>query len=856
MGTYFKSEYQQYYDTLGDAYGLKTSSNNMSATCEALKTELQGVYALFSELSGDYSSSLLESFQGLNDVIAATVEKVDNDLPKAVDAMSTLHDDLTDLKPKDEDYDDKKDELDGYGGEPTQYKYNEDGTKYTNPSYTSYKELEAALKELAEKCEKLVKDSDSQIDIIKAFNDTIVEMRMRIASFEYAQQNGDFADFDSLTIAEKEAFIQDLINQMTEKYNEYKTAYEKYARFTEHMTEEQLDAFSSILIALGIAGDQSVVNGMDGEYTPFGFNFFYDDDYTDAATRGLAMLDLLVLIDKNKVLEKVDNYMNKGQSWEESGMQDLYIDFYPGLGGMFEADKEMFIARLKENGEDSFWDSVEFNSSYFNRNNKEEYAKAFKEAVDIFRVDAEGFKDNYMKAGNAAIAAQGLKEMNKHLRYDALTQDVDYQSFEPTWDPVNNPEDRDRLDNLWYDSDNAPDSDYYEWMNNEERKTLEYLYNENPEKAKEYMESMDSTIKQRKGFTAAKDFYDSVHDGSNQDLDAVVDHLRSFGRGGVTGVYTFGENISSLFDPAADYSQNDYFHMSMVSMLNSKDPYDKGLLLAYNLGEASGEVAVPLVVGLFSKTAGTALATAGAVGKDMRNTSIEMHTQGRNVTYEQLLATAGLRNVATGAIKKFTGEFDGPDLVKRFASSVVSDSTKNVLGNNDVMFDTMFGRDETSRAIEYRQRTANQDSIIYDAHADGATMEGVLNVGSTVDGSIKGSIGKTANEGFGTVLGTVIGNEQLGKDVASAFSPVTNAATGAVYDTAKEGLLTAANADDGSAKTEMFDPYDTFQESFSDNLLGKGDKYGQKAFNNAQSMTTGAYGVINDYKSGAYKPGD
>ena len=140
-------------------------------------------------------------------------------------------------------------------------------------------------------------------------------------------------------------------------------------------------------------------------------------------------------------------------------------------------------------------------NSNFTRDDKAEMGQYFKEAVDIFRTDCEGFRENYMKAGNAAIAAQGLKEMNKHIRYDELRNDPDYQSFTPTWDPDHNNGDADILQSLWYDCDSHVDSDYYSWMNDEEHATLEYLYNKDPSLARDYIESMDSTVKQRKGYT-------------------------------------------------------------------------------------------------------------------------------------------------------------------------------------------------------------------------------------------------------------------------------------------------------------------------------------------------------------------
>lgn len=62
MAIFFVGDYPRYYDLLSDPSQLRIASNNMSATCEALRTELQGVYALFSELSGDYSTELLNSF--------------------------------------------------------------------------------------------------------------------------------------------------------------------------------------------------------------------------------------------------------------------------------------------------------------------------------------------------------------------------------------------------------------------------------------------------------------------------------------------------------------------------------------------------------------------------------------------------------------------------------------------------------------------------------------------------------------------------------------------------------------------------------------------------------------------------
>ena len=856
MAIFFVGDYPRYYDLLSDPSQLRIASNNMSATCEALRTELQGVYALFSELSGDYSTELLNSFNGLQAVIETTMNTINNDLPTAVTAMEELHDDLGEMKPKDEDYEQKKNTFDSYKRVPDSTIENEEGEKVTNPKYTQYKELKNDLQELVAELQELVLSSDSEIEIINAFNDKVVEMRMKIASFEYATQNADFSDFASLTTEEKEAFIQSLIDDMNGRFLQYKEAYEKYVRFQEHMTDEQLAAFGSILVALNIAGDASVIMGADGEYTPFGWDFFYGDDDSDPASRGLAMLDLLLIIDQNNVLEKVDNYMVKGQSWQESGMEELYIDFYPGLGAMFTDDKEMYIAWIKEHGEDQFWDSIESDNIYFSRDNKAEIGQAFREAVDIFREDCEGFRENYMRAGNAAIACQGLKEMKKHIRYDELRNDPDFQAFTPTWDPEHNEDDAAILDSLWWDSESSIDNDYYSWMNDEEHATLEYLYNKDPNLAREYIESMDSTVKQRKGYTDARNFYDSIHEGDNVGFDAALDHLRSFGKGGVTGVYKFGENISSLFDPAVDYSQTDYMHMSMISMLSNGDSYDRGLLIAYNLGEASGEAAIPLVVGLFNKTAGVALCTAGAMGKDMRDTSIRMNQEGRNVTYEQLLSAAALKTLPTAYVKKFTGAFEG--VGAPLAGKLVGDTVNATFKDSGQTIDMLYGQDATTRAMQYRMENADQSSVLHEEQEDGPTL--ASQYGSLIPNSTEGALssfaGKKINGLVVSGLTDLTGNNEFAGAVGNALSPFTNAAgTATVKSTIRhvDGSNTAlAEGNDSSSSA----PTGTFGTDFTDALIGSGDQAGTKLFGASQTAYAGITDAYDEFQTGGFHPGD
>ena len=663
---FYKPEYDEYYSSLVEQSDLESNVTKLESDMDGIKTELSGVQSLFVELQGDYSKELNGTLSAIDTMITSVNQTVSTELPKATGAMKQLGSDLKEMKPKDETYQSKEDTLEGYGGKPTQYKKtsdgeyekDENGNMVTNPAYTAYQQLQKEIDELVEVLEKLVESSDNQIEIIKKFNDAIVEARIKIASFQYATEGADFENFDSLSLLEKENFIKTLIDKMTKKYEDYKAKYEEFTKIYEHMDDEQYQAFQNILFGLGIISTKDL-----------SASFMSDPSAYSPIDYGLMMLDVFDSLEKNNVLPVVKKYLFDGEGWVESGMADLYLkthyEFRFEEEGTYDYDFNKDA--VYEMGEEWFWSQIEGYSDIMgmydqsDESKKKMYTK-FNEAFNIFKVDCEGFKENFQKAGNASIAVQGLRELKSHMQFDSVFTSEGFQNFESSWtndEAFANSDTFKRLVEL------APDDhkNFYQWMSADERKMLEYLYttDESGNLAKDYIDSMKLSFNRREGYVLAKEFYKELHEGSNEGWEAVGDHVESFMAGNGYGLYKFGGDIVNVISPNKEYSKFDYFNMSTVSILSkSDDPYDNGILIAYNLGETTGELVVPLVVGCFNPIAGAALSTAASIGGKMKEQSVANYALASDDTsgVERMSQWELFRNAASA-----TGAEKGTDFV-------------------------------------------------------------------------------------------------------------------------------------------------------------------------------------------------
>ena len=65
MATYFREEYQEYYDKLTDTRTLNIETKSIQNTIEEIASEYNAVYGMIDELQGDFTGELYGSIEGL-----------------------------------------------------------------------------------------------------------------------------------------------------------------------------------------------------------------------------------------------------------------------------------------------------------------------------------------------------------------------------------------------------------------------------------------------------------------------------------------------------------------------------------------------------------------------------------------------------------------------------------------------------------------------------------------------------------------------------------------------------------------------------------------------------------------------
>ncbi len=308
MAIYFVGEYPQLLESLSGAQQLKQSQQDLSDSLATVQAEMDGISTLLDELKGNYKGSLYETFEQLITEITETYNTVNEGLQGAVDNMTGLSTELVDFKEKDETFEQKQEEL---RIESSVVFENTDVIEEYKEEYLSWQQRVAALENTVNEVKKqllFVKGScDSRITSIENFNQNIVEIRLSLASIAYGTVGYSLDDIKNLTPEEREEVLNDIIEKMTTKYQEYKDTYEKFANLN-NLDEKEKQTFYGVLGALGL------FNTANGGWS-------YGNFQSNIPKRFSDYTNLILLLDENNVLDAVENYFGKGMSLEESGME-------------------------------------------------------------------------------------------------------------------------------------------------------------------------------------------------------------------------------------------------------------------------------------------------------------------------------------------------------------------------------------------------------------------------------------------------------------------------------------------------------------------------------------------------------
>ena len=390
---FYTPEYESYESQLGDVALLETYQQTLSDSVKEV-VELSDTYCnQLLELAGLSINQLDESSRAFFNEIKSTAKFINNELKSAKDTCKTLKDDLLVLKENDEFLQDRYSDLDEYlstyGGAP------KDGEVDVN-----YNDIIEGIEYFYGECANKEPDVKSGIQALKDFEAKLEDFSISTFELGIAISNKSAADL------EDPDFLKNCISKYTELYEMKRR----------NLRSNDQDGLVSVLNALGYPYDLS----MDG---PFNFESFkkLHTFLNTPVYKGKTPADI------------VNSYFN-GESWEESGMQNLAVLIgYPSgmkIQNPSDLDYEAefwrnMILQIDGGGKDNnptpyFLMSTDFYKKYGGSSD-------FKDIYDLLFVD---FSDdpNNPNYGNFYDEKGRIKWLNKAL-IDSLKDEFKDQGY-------------------------------------------------------------------------------------------------------------------------------------------------------------------------------------------------------------------------------------------------------------------------------------------------------------------------------------------------------------------------------------------------------------------------------------------
>ena len=601
---FFKSEYNEYYSVLSNNDGsMSTAVVGLQDSITEVSNQFSSVSTLLGELQGDFTKEINYGISSLITEINGLKQIIDTDLPKAVSHMESLGEKLLELKPEDEEYEETAEEIRNQQAiKPNQYQYDEEGRAIQTNEYNNWlnnlTSLNQSLDELAKICEQLQSGCDNDISLIEQFNQKIVELRLKLVAIATSTGNETIEDVNNMTYEEKKKYLEKLIADITEKYNEYKKLYDYFSK--DYIIEE-LNKNPN-----GLSNDDRLAMFTGLYFELLGLDLGKDRDKlslynilrsNNPVARGNGIVTIIEMLSNpengfngKSIIDIVSAYSKNG-SWDESGMAGLYRKRIEDDNVLKET-----VDYWGEDPESLFWSRATFGE--YDEYNKEAL-NDFGTIVGILDVSKDKFKENYDKALGDAMIIKGVKGLKDCLSYDNMYQSEDFKNYNTNSDLL---------------FINGFDENRYSI---DENKMISYLLeNDSYEAAKEYVEFRRDAINRRNGQINARNYYESLHNGSNEGLDAVLDHIGVGAKGFGDGLSTFADGLIDLVAPDKIMSEHDYETMYFLKELeDSNDGYDKSLLTDYRITNKIGTYTIPTVVGaLTGGSGGTALFIASDIG--------------------------------------------------------------------------------------------------------------------------------------------------------------------------------------------------------------------------------------------------
>ena len=569
--TYYKPEYEDFRTSLSDADTLDTTLQSVQDTVQEVSLQFSAAKSLLDELKGEFTGELYGSVASLIDEIDAAYYLISQGLAPTIAGMKTLSSDLESLKTEDENYQTEKtnySEMNPF----KEWKEAEKATEEYSRWKTNIKSIELDLLKLIKLCKQLQQSCDDNIELVDEFNSVVVDLRLKLVALVVAQGDTTIADVQNMSLEEKEAYLQDLLDKLKAGYESSREAYTNAIGNlfgADYKDFKRTCQFLNIIFPVGTEeGDRiaMIMNGQVGPYTLAGLK----SSDQGIITYGLALVDFVEWYNTAefngvKVSDMIDAYMG-GASIEDSGLFELYKNNCYAVGGegtYMDVDDEGFKSNFYRDVSGKF-------------DSEDSLREKFAVGMDAIKQASTDFNTNYTDHVAKGLMYKAVSGLKDELQFDDIRQndpaykdfvyDIEYYegSLPLSVHEGSIPAEQAKVIKFLGEARN----DNIDLTDNE-RKMIGYLYSTGQyEKAATYVDVIQNGVNRRSGEIRAEKAYNSWLEGSNEGLDFVWDNARAWGKGVVHGGYDYFDSFSNIIDPDEVPSSTDYEIMRMQQLLS------------------------------------------------------------------------------------------------------------------------------------------------------------------------------------------------------------------------------------------------------------------------------------------------
>jgi len=740
-----------------------------------------GVTVLLEELQGNYSGELADTFNALINEVMVSYKIVNEGLENAVETYDSLSDNLGNFKTNDDSLEESNNTLKSEENKSvTRFKNDENNNSVETDEWKKWNnrvnELRRTLEEIKNTVLMYKENSDIDIKSINDFNDSIVNIRLKLATVAFAQDGMTLDEIKALTPTEREALIQKMIDAMTVKYEQYKSTYEEMANdiYYNALKDPGVQALKNVFIVVCPAKEGKAI-------------FISKTEVGQALelVQFLVACEELKTSDGRSLIQCVREYGETGD-FNGSGLGELYW-----AGGHFGTLDSISVEQGYYNGEMEQWfeialvdglgtienykNSKNYSNNYYPPDDARKICRDIGWIYDDLSSMAFDFKENYNNAVTVGVAIKGMQELKGHVKYDTIYMDPNFIEYNNKAGSLVNF--LDDMCNKDLSEDEKALMDKATYMTKSELEMFRYLYNNNKESwsAEQFAKSIDISLTKREGVVNAYEYYDYLMSGNNAGLEAAWDHISSGGTG-------FGDGIVDLVAPSKTLTVNEYAQIAFVDMLKEDSSgYSKSLLASYDIGNSLGNEAIPIVASLVNPTLGKAARIASSTGNALE----DYFRADDSTTYWEAAVHAGIDLSTTEGV----------------------DTMASVLGLDK----TPMGK---LGVAAIKSMMSSGVDYMYDPESGiGGDLIGAMT--KCMKGQLSGEFTDMGKDKFSDYLQGIGWPKNWAETTAGLFEPAIKSASSAMLDSAEAMVNTAGNNYlNGTSDSVIMAGIDQFGESF------------------------------------------